>query len=178
MKVSELIAQVQGEFADTFTLTDAYLCDVYNTEAAALSLRLPANAVCTAADADFILTLPLAAAQIDRVFLDGRELLRVSRAVREALGEKSLYAAEDGKIYVNTHGSFKISYRLLPAAVAAADAAVEDIPFPAAGIAYLRTAMIRAVYLSLGDLEAAKAAFEEGERLFSALAAGCGGARR
>lgn len=178
MKVSTLISEVQNEFADTLTLTPAHLYAIYNVCAPALALKLPANAVMTASDSDFVVTSALSASQVERVFCGGRELVRVSRGVYDALNEKSLYAVEDGKIYTGLHGSFKISYRALPAAVSAANAASADIPFPPTGIACLRTAMLRAVYLSLGDVEAADACLAEEERLFAALRAELGGAHR
>ena len=177
MKVSDLISEIQNEFSETLSLSASYLCGIYNTEASALALRLPAAASLTATDEDFVISTSLASFQVDRVFCGGRELLRVRRGVFDALGETSLYAVEDGRIYTNLHGTFKISYRALPQKVNAETASTVDLAQSPTGILYLRAAMMRTVYLSLGDIEAANACTAECERLFPVLRAEVGGVR-
>lgn len=169
-KVRTLLDEVRAAFADSFTLSDAFLIDAYNRLAASFVLSLPAaDRQLTATATDGRLETGLVPAQYRRVFHADTECLRGSVTLCGLLPDFPIYAPkEDGSATVTADGDYTVCYRALPQTATAENADTAELPTGDAALSYLRAALYACAYRQIGDAESAAVCEEDAARALAA----------
>ena len=167
MTAETLLSEIQSGFASDCTPPTEYLLSEYNMLLRSLYLLLPgADASITLTPTDGRLAAELAAEQIRRVFCGERELLCVSHAVFDVLGDSGVYCPTEEGIYVRTDADCTVYYRTLPTALTE-QTLTASVALDLRYLPLVRAWLCHRAYLWLCDFDSADAFGTEYNRLLA-----------